>query len=260
MQDLRSHQQDKVVLSSTSLKIIFRQVELCQHPPYQWQKARVEPHSLAILNSVMCHIPLINTNKTQLIPSVSRNLLEIITKAEVSGNIHKYWGSWLMSSAGHCFCKVMVIRKHHWWLRQSKYQSYLQEQGGGSGAPQDGKTHQDLLEGDTVNSSWKPFPGIEGQDESSLHKFMAGKSHCTKQSHRAINNTRWDKSWCVHPIWRRVFGKPPTPSSCGLMRHRIETWTTRRTENWPVLLKGFCQWHHNQASQGPDISGVLNDA
>lgn len=155
----------------------------------------------------MCQIPLINTRKTQLTSSVSHHLLAIITKAEVSANIHKNWRSWLMSSTGHCLCKVMVIRECHWWLRQSKDQSYLQEQGGGSGAPQHGKTHLDLLEGDVVNSSWEPFRSIESQDESRLHKFMAGKSHVFNSS---MNNMRWDKSWYVHPICSRAFDQPPT--------------------------------------------------
>lgn len=46
-------------------------------------EARAEPHTLAILTSVMYHCPLINTSKTQLTPSVNHNLLEITTKAEV---------------------------------------------------------------------------------------------------------------------------------------------------------------------------------
>lgn len=157
MQDLCSHQQDKVVLSSTFQKNIFSQSELCQEPPSQWQKAKVEPYTLAILNLVRCQIPLISTRKTQLTPSVSNNLLAVITKAEVSANNHKYWRSWLLSSTGHCFCKVMVIKECHWWLRQGKDQSYLQEQGGGSEAPQHGKTHLDLLEGDVVKQLLKTF-------------------------------------------------------------------------------------------------------
>lgn len=40
------------------------------------------------------------------------------------------------------------------------------------------------------------------------------------------------------------------------MRHRIDTWTMRWTQNWPAWLKGLCQGHHNQARQGPH-SGEL---
>lgn len=142
-----------------------------------------ESHTLATLNSVRCHIPLIITSKTQLTPSVGHNLLEILTKAEVSGDIHNYWRSWLMSSTGHRFCKVVVIKESHWWLRQSKYQSYLQDQGGGSGAPQCGKTHLDLLEGDVVNSSWKLFPSIERWEQFAqiYGREATGTKQCYEQ-------------------------------------------------------------------------------
>lgn len=214
MQDLCSHQQDQEVLSSTSLKIIFSQLEFCQEPPSQWQKARVEPHTLALLNSGMCHNPLINTSKTQLTASVSHNLLETITTAEVSGNMPKYWGSWLMPSTGHCFCKAMVTRECHWCLRQSSpiFKSREEDLRHHSKL-----RHLDLLEGDVVNSSWKPFPSTEGQDESSLHEFMAGKSHTLNST---MNNVRWDKSWCVHSICSRAFDKFPTP------RPHVDWWGT----------------------------------
>lgn len=41
------------------------------------------------------------------------------------------------------------------------------------------------------------------------------------------------------------------------MRHRTKTWGRLKTKNWPAWLKGLCQGHHNQASQGPDSSGDL---